>query len=106
MARDDTFDTDADAVSRSAQKMMESDPDVLTSQAAGRLRSFIERLERLIEDRAAVSADMKEVMSEAKGEGYDSKIIRKVIKLRATDKVKRDEEEAMVDLYLSAIGGL
>jgi uncharacterized protein (UPF0335 family) len=84
----------------------ESNPDVLTSTAQGRLKSFIERIERLEEDKAAISADLKEVYSEAKGEGFDTKILRKVVRLRKQDKVKRDEEEALIDLYLSAIGGL
>ena len=80
--------------------------DVLTGVAQGRLKSFIERIERLEEDKAAVSADMKGVFDEAKGEGFDVKILRKVIRLRKQDKAKRDEEEALLDLYLSAIGGL
>ncbi len=82
------------------------DPDVLTATAQGRLKSFIERIERLEEDKAAVANDMKEVFAEAKGEGFDVKILRKVIRLRKMDKVKREEEEALIDLYLSAIGGL
>lgn len=81
-------------------------PDALTAAAQGRLKSFIERIERLEEDKAAVSNDMKEVFAEAKGEGFDVKILRKVIRLRKQDKVKREEEEALIDLYLSAIGGL
>jgi uncharacterized protein (UPF0335 family) len=81
-------------------------PDVLTATAQGRLKSFIERIERLEEDKAAVSSDMKEVFAEAKGEGFDVKIVRKVIRLRKQDKVKREEEAALIDLYLSAIGGL
>jgi uncharacterized protein (UPF0335 family) len=80
--------------------------DVLTATAQGRLKSFIERVERLEEDKAAVANDMKEVFLEAKGEGFDVKIIRKVIRLRKQDKVKREEEAALIDLYLSAIGGL
>ncbi|NEX95038.1 DUF2312 domain-containing protein [Caulobacter sp. 17J65-9] len=83
-----------------------SDPDVLTATAQGRLKSFIERVERLEEDKQAVMNDMKEVFAEAKGEGFDVKIMRKVIRLRKMDKVKREEEETLVDLYLSAIGGL
>ncbi len=83
-----------------------SDVDVLTATAQGRLKSFIERIERLEEDKAAVSADMKGVFDEAKGEGFDVKILRKVIRLRKQDKVKREEEEALIDLYLQAIGGL
>ena len=80
--------------------------DVLTAAAQGRLKTLIERIERLEEDKAAVSADLKEVYLEAKGEGFDTKILRKVIRLRKTDKAKRQEEEALIDLYLSAIGGL
>ncbi|MBB4797990.1 uncharacterized protein (UPF0335 family) [Brevundimonas bullata] len=78
--------------------------DVLTSAAQGRLRSIIERVERLEEDKAAVLTDIKEVLSEAKGEGYDVKIIRQVVRLRRIDKAKRQEAEAVLDLYLSALG--
>jgi uncharacterized protein (UPF0335 family) len=81
-------------------------PDVMTATAQGRLKSFIERIERLEEDKAAIAGDMKEVFAEAKGEGFDVKIMRKVIRMRKQDKAKRQEEEALVDLYLSAIGGL
>lgn len=80
--------------------------DMLTATAQGRLKSFIERIERLEEDKAAIMNDMKEVFAEAKGEGFDVKILRKVIRLRKQDKVKRQEEEALIDLYLQAIGGI
>ncbi len=83
-----------------------AEADVLTAAAQGRLKSFIERIERLEEDKAAVSADMKEVYLEAKGEGFDTKILRKVIRLRKQDVAQRQEEEALIELYLSAIGGL
>lgn len=82
----------------------DASPDVLTSAAQGRLRTIIERLERLEEDKAAVLADMKEVFAEAKGEGYDVKILRKVIRIRKQDKAKRQEEDSILDLYLSALG--
>jgi uncharacterized protein (UPF0335 family) len=82
----------------------DASPDVLTSAAQGRLRTVIERLERLEEDKAAVMADMKEVFAEAKGEGYDVKILRKVIRIRKQDKAKRQEEDAILDLYMSALG--
>ena len=78
--------------------------DVLTSAAQGRLRSIIERIERLEEDKAAIMADQKEVFAEAKGEGYDVKVLRKVIRIRKQDKAKRQEEDAILDLYLSALG--
>jgi uncharacterized protein (UPF0335 family) len=81
-------------------------PDVLTAAAQSRLKTIIERVERLEEDKAAIMGDIKEVFAEAKGEGFDVKILRKVIRLRKQDKAKRQEEEALVDLYLSAIGGL
>ena len=80
--------------------------DILTATAQGRLKSFIERIERLEEDKAVIANDLKEVFAEAKGEGFDTKIMRKVVRLRKQDKVKREEEESLVDLYLSAIGGL
>jgi uncharacterized protein (UPF0335 family) len=70
------------------------------------LRTIIERVERLEEDKAAVMNDMKEVFAEAKGEGFDVKILRKIVRLRKQDRAKRLEEEALIDLYLSAIGGL
>ena len=78
--------------------------DILTAAAQGRLRSIIERVERLEEDKAAVLTDIKEVLSEAKGDGYDVKIIRQVVRLRRIDKAKRQEAEAILDLYMSTLG--
>ncbi|MNU41438.1 hypothetical protein D3C71_301720 [compost metagenome] len=83
---------------------VDASADVLNATAQGRLRSIVERLERLEEDKQAVMLDMKEVFAEAKGEGYDVKILRKVLRLRKQDKAKRQEEEAILDLYLSALG--
>ncbi len=83
-----------------------SSVDVLNSAAQSQLKSVIERIERLEEDKAAVSADLKEVYLEAKGNGFDVKILRKIVRIRKQDKAKRLEEEALIDLYLSAIGGL
>jgi uncharacterized protein (UPF0335 family) len=80
--------------------------EVLNATAQTRLKTIIERIERLEEDKAAVATDIKEVFAEAKGEGFDVKILRKVVRLRKQDKAKRLEEEAILDLYLSAIGGL
>jgi uncharacterized protein (UPF0335 family) len=80
--------------------------DTLNSTAQGKLKSIIERIERLEEDKAAVANDLKEVYAEAKGEGFDTKILRKVVRLRKQDTAKRQEEEALIDLYISAIGGL
>lgn len=82
----------------------DSSPDVLTATAQGRLRTIVERLERLEEDKAAIAGDIKEVFAEAKGEGYDVKTLRKVLRIRKQDKAKRQEEEAILDLYLTALG--
>ena len=76
---------------------------VLTTAANKQLRTIIERVERLVEDRKGVQEDIKEVLAEAKGNGFDTKIIRRVIALRGKDKVKRDEEDALIELYMSAV---
>jgi uncharacterized protein (UPF0335 family) len=80
--------------------------DTLGATAQGKLKSLIERIERLNEDAAAVREDTKEVYAEARGEGFDVSIIRKVIALRKKDAAKLSEEEALIDLYITAIGGL
>ncbi len=80
--------------------------EVLNATAQTRLKTIIERIERLEEEKAGIANDIKEVYAEAKGNGFDVKILRKVIRLRKQDKAKRQEEEALIDLYLSAIGGL
>ena len=71
--------------------------------AKDQLKSFISRIERLEEERAALSADIKEVYSEAKGTGCDTKIMRQVIRMRKLDKADFQEQEAMLDLYLTAM---
>jgi uncharacterized protein (UPF0335 family) len=78
--------------------------DVLSGSAQSQLKTIIERIERLEEDKAAVAADLKEVYAEAKGNGFDTKTLRKVVRIRKQDRAKRQEEEALLDLYLSAIG--
>ena len=72
--------------------------------AKDRLRSFVERVERLEEEKKALSDDIKEVYAEAKGEGFDVKIMRQVVRMRKMDKADFQEAEAMLDLYLSALG--
>ena len=71
---------------------------------SGHLRAFIERIERLEEEKRAIADDVKEVYAEAKGNGFDARIMRKVISLRRMDRDKRIEEETILDLYLSALG--
>ena len=72
--------------------------------AADRLRSFVERIERLEEEKAALAADVKEVYAEAKGNGFDTKILRQVIRLRRMDNADRQEQEELVTLYMQALG--
>lgn len=75
-----------------------------TSFAKGQLKSLVERIERLEDEKKALTDDIKEVYGEAKGHGFDTKILRKVVSLRKRDRQEREEEEAMLELYLSALG--
>ena len=72
--------------------------------SADRLRSIIKRIEKLEEDKAGISDDIKEVYSEAKGTGFDVKIIRQIVRLRKIELEKRREQDELLDLYMSAIG--
>ena len=75
-----------------------------TTFAHGQLRTIVERIERLEEEKKTIAADIKEVYAEAKGNGFDTKVLRKVITLRTKDADERQEEEAMIDVYLAALG--
>lgn len=68
------------------------------------LKAFVERVERLTEEKKALSEDIKEIFAEAKGTGFDPKILRKVIAIRKQDKDKYDEEQALIESYLAAVG--
>ena len=72
--------------------------------AKDHLKSFIERIERLEEEKAALTADIREVYAEAKGQGFDTKIMRQVVRLRKLEQADRQEQEAILDLYLGALG--
>lgn len=78
--------------------------ETLTGPAAGQLLAIIERVERIEEEEDALKADKKEIYAEAKGNGYSVPILRQVVKLRKMDRAKRQENDAILDLYLSAIG--
>jgi uncharacterized protein (UPF0335 family) len=80
-------------------------PDV-GGVAGAQLKSFIERVERLEEEKRALGEDIKEVYAEAKGTGFDTKIMRQMIKIRKMDKDEHDEQESLLDLYMRAIGML
>jgi uncharacterized protein (UPF0335 family) len=75
-----------------------------TTFAAEQLRSFIERVERLEEEKAALTADIREVFAEAKGQGFDTKIMRQIVRMRKLDTADRQEQEAVLDLYMTALG--
>jgi uncharacterized protein (UPF0335 family) len=74
--------------------------------AGERLRSFIQRIERMAEEKASIGADIREVFAEAKSNGFDPKIMRQVIKLRKMDAADRQEQEALLATYMSALGML
>ncbi|WP_297803701.1 DUF2312 domain-containing protein [uncultured Brevundimonas sp.] len=72
--------------------------------AANRIRAIIERVERIEADEAALREDKKEVYAEAKGDGLDVKALKAIVRIRKQDRAKRQEEEAILDLYLAALG--
>lgn len=78
-----------------------SNPDEI---AKDQLRSIIERIERLEEEKKALSEDITEVYAEAKGNGYDTKVLRKVVAIRKQDRDERQEQEAILELYLETLG--
>lgn len=80
--------------------------DTPTSQtvAAGQLRAFIERIERLEEDKKAVADDIKDVYAEMKATGFDTKAVRAIVRLRKQEETERQEAEAILDLYKAALG--
>ena len=79
--------------------------DTQTNGIAGDyLRSFVERIERLEEEKKVIADDIKDVYAEAKGTGFDVKILRKIIALRTKQPHEREEEEAILDLYKHALG--
>ena len=81
-------------------------PDVVEIDGAAgkRLKSFIERIERLEEEKSGLATDIKDIYGEAKSVGFDPKIIRKVIRLRKMEDAKRNEEEMLIETYKAAIG--
>lgn len=78
--------------------------DEAQAVAVAQLRAFIERIERLEEEKKTISDDIKQIYSEAKNSGFDTKAIRAIIRLRKKKDGERQEEEAMIDLYKDALG--
>ena len=79
-------------------------PRDVNGVAGERLKAFLERIERLAEERKAINEDIKEVFEEAKGVGFDAKIMRQILRMRAMDDEDRQEQEALLDTYKLAIG--
>ncbi|EJF92101.1 DUF2312 domain-containing protein [Bartonella melophagi] len=78
--------------------------DETQAVSANQLRAFIERIERLEEEKKAISDDIKDVYTELKGSGFDSKAVRYIIRLRKKEDHERSEEEAVIQLYKNALG--
>jgi len=78
-------------------------PDA-SAVAADRLKSFIERIERLEEEKAALAADIREIYAEAKSTGFETKVMRQIIRLRKLEQQERAEQEELLDLYKAALG--
>ena len=74
------------------------------SVAQDQIKAFIERIERLEEEKAAIAGDIKEVYAEAKGNGFDTKVLRKIVSIRKQDQNERMEQEALLELYMTALG--
>lgn len=107
-ARDLVGDDDGAGKGGNGRKLSRSDNEEVTEAsqtvAAGQLRALIERIERLEEEKKTIADDIKDVYAEAKGSGFDTKAIRKIIALRKKDQAEREEEEAILDLYKAALG--
>ena len=84
--------------------MADEDGHVSTTVAAAELRQLIERYEHLDAEKADLADQMKEVMAEAKGRGYDTKVLRKLIAMRKRDRNELAEEEAVLEMYRQALG--
>ena len=74
------------------------------SVAAGQLKSIVERIERLEEEKKAISGDIKEVYAEAKANGFDTKVLKSIITLRRMEAAERQELESLIDVYMAALG--
>lgn len=100
---DDLIGSNAHTSDRKARPN-NTDSDTTETVAAGQLRAFIERIERLEEEKKTIQDDIKDVYSELKGTGFDTKAVRAIIRQRKQDAAERQEFEAILDLYKSALG--
>lgn len=96
----DSDDSDTDALDN-----LGKDDDLKTGGIAGeRLRSIVERIERLEEERKALASDIKDIYAEAKSAGFDVKVVRQIIRLRKQEPAEVEEQETLLDLYRRALG--
>lgn len=104
--QEDDFDEDDDipAAGRNVKRGHNNPPSDSGESSSERLKSFIARIERLEEDKAAVQEDIKDVYAEVKSSGFDVKVVRAVIRRRKQEKSELEEFEELLDLYLSALG--
>jgi uncharacterized protein (UPF0335 family) len=79
-------------------------PDDINPNTAGQLKAFIERIERLEEEKRNIASDIKDIYAEAKSTGFDAKTLRKVVAARRKDRLEREEEQALLDTYFHALG--
>jgi uncharacterized protein (UPF0335 family) len=70
------------------------------------LRAFIERIERMEEEKKAISDDIKEIYAEAKGNGFDTKVLRQIVRIRKQDRAEREHQEALLELYMASLNGV
>lgn len=96
------------AAVQASDRTVDTDHNEATFQtesiAADQLKAFIERIERLNEEKDGIAEDIRSVYAEAKGSGFDSKVLRKIIAIRKQDYAQRQEEEAILELYMTALG--
>ena len=76
----------------------------IDSVAQDQIRAFIERIERMEEEKKAIADDIKEIYAEAKGNGFDTKVLRQIVRIRKQDHAERMEQEALLELYMAALG--
>ena len=100
---DAPFDIDDEAAASRARQAADPDPDV-GGIAVDRLRSIIERVERLEEERKALADDIKDIFAEAKSAGFDVKVVRQIIRLRKQEPAEVEEMETLLELYRRALG--
>src|SRR4051812_39099429 len=100
---DAPFDTEDEAAASRTRQAADPDPEV-GGIAADRLRSIIERVERLEEERKALGSDIKDIFAEAKSAGFDIAVLKQIIRLRKKEPAEVEEQETLLDLYRRALG--